>query len=76
MERNQHTPQKKSDFRACSKILKFDQEVRKILIFSQNSKIKILLVTVETLENPKKLNKSETLGENWNFVCSGELQAV
>ena len=73
MERNEQGLPKKSDFRACSKILKFCQEARKIPEFSGKSKIKNCLLPVETQEEAKKLESKSKNINNLNLMCLGEL---
>ena len=55
--------------RACSKILKFDQETRKITEFSEKSKTKNLLVTVETQKKDKQVEERKNVHKIYNFVC-------
>ena len=57
MERNEQGSPNKSDFRACLKIRKFCQEVRKIPEFSGKSKIKNCLFGMFSSRPYKKTGK-------------------
>ena len=72
LERNEQGSPKKSDFRACSKILKFCQEVRKILRIQEKTKIKNCLFGMFSSRSYKKTEKSNFFWFCWKNQCFGE----